>query len=181
MSVSSCDRSLGRSIPCSEGAHYTHEVHLPQRKTGVADKPTHAHFAAEDYAHAPAAAAAAQQLLHARAPPPFAADERGPAAVPAPARFLQPHPPQQPSGKVGATPFGADVYSTSLQATAAARQQRFAAAAGAAAPFAVDRAQGGAAEASPIHFEKQQQKDPSVKVGWACSLKTAARCSELPA
>lgn len=151
---------------CSAGP-YTHEVHLPQRKTGVADKPTHAHFAAEDYAHAPALRQAQQQQLGARAPPPFAADERGLVAAAGPARFLQPHAPQQPSDKVGTTSFGADTYSTSLQATAAARQQRFMAAAEAQAPFAVSRGDGGAAEAAavPIHYEKPQQKDPSVKVG----------------
>lgn len=150
--------------PCST-EQYTHEVHLVQRKSAVADKPTHAQFSPEHYA---GAAPRRQASSNSRSPPPFAAEEGGsPAGAAAPARYLQPHTPQPPVGKVGATGFSPDNYSSALQAAAAARQQRFAAAAGAQAPFAVKAGEGGMAEAGgvPAHLERPQQKDPAAKVG----------------
>jgi hypothetical protein len=138
-------------------------VHLPQRKTAVADKPTQAHFSPESYT-----AAAPRRQASYRSPPPFAADDSTPGnnTPAAPARYLQPHTPQQPSSKVSATAFDAAAYSSSREAAAAARQQRYAAAAGAQAPFAVKAGEGGMAEAAgvPAHLERPQHKDPAAKV-----------------
>lgn len=143
---------------------HPHEVHLPQRKSAVADKPTHAHFSPEHYA---TAAPRRQASYKARSPPPFAAEQSSSPAEPAaPARYLQPHTPQPPSGKVSATAFTSEAYSSARQAAVAARQQRYAAAAGAQAPFAVKAGEGGVAEAAgvPAHLERPQQKDPAAKV-----------------
>ncbi|KAI7844879.1 hypothetical protein COHA_001532 [Chlorella ohadii] len=143
-------------------SHHSHEVHLPQRKSAVADKPTHAHFSPEHYT-----GPAPRRQASARSPPPFAAEQGGSPADPAaPARYLQPHTPPQPSGKVSATAFAAEAYSSALQASATARQQRYAAAAGAQAPFAVKAGEGGVAEAEGVHahLERPPQKDPSAKV-----------------
>lgn len=148
--------------PLCRASHHSHEVHLPQRKSAVADKPTHAHFSPEHYT-----GPAPRRQASARSPPPFAAEQGGSPADPAaPARYLQPHTPPQPSGKVSATAFAAEAYSSALQASATARQQRYAAAAGAQAPFAVKAGEGGVAEAEGVHahLERPPQKDPSAKV-----------------
>lgn len=156
---------------------HPHEVHLLHRKSAVADKPTHAHFSPEHYT---TAAPRRQASYKARSPPPFAAEQSSSPAEPAaPARYLQPHTPQPPSGKVGATAFTSEAYSSARQAAVAARQQRYAAAAGAQAPFAVKAGEGGVAEAAgvPAHLERPQQKDPAAKVRqWGRSMLRGVLC-----
>jgi hypothetical protein len=72
-----------------------------------------------------------------------------------------------PPLQVGGNGFGAEAYSGALQAAAAAKQQRFNAAATAGAPFAVAAGEGGmagVASGSAYHYQRPGQPDPSSKV-----------------
>ena len=82
-----------------------------------------------------------------------------------------------PPLQVGGDGFGAEAYADALQAAAAAKQQRFNAAATAGAPFAVAVGEGGmagVASGSAYHYQRPEHPDPSSKVCVAAGCAVAA-------
>ena len=70
--------------------------------------------------------------------------------------------------QVNSARFDSEAYSGSLQAAAAAKQQRYQAATSAPAPFAVNAQEGLVANAPPpesLHYHKPEQTEPVAKVG----------------
>lgn len=70
--------------------------------------------------------------------------------------------------QVGSTTIDAEVYSSALAASAAAKQQRYTAAASAPTPFAVRAGEGGMAgvpSGEAYHYHKPERAEPAAKVG----------------